>query len=373
MSKTLKILVGIVVIILIGLGIFSLAQTKTRLTGDTIKIGWIGPLTGSSAILGMDSVKAAKIAVDNINAKGGIQGKKVSLLIQDDQYQTSRSIAAYDKLVHTDSVKIIMMQTYSGVFALAEQAKKDRVAIIDVLDSNDNLAKLGSNVFSVGVESESISRLLSGYANRQGYKTVGIIYFNSDTFMPYVKNQFVSNFSGRSIAEGYQAGEKEFKTILTKLKAEQVDALVCLGYDECGIAIKQARLLGINSPLLMPGTITSPALQELAEGKTEGSIFTFWTADKDTDPAKTFREQFTQLEGREPYVDLFTYPAYDAVTAIATALEKSSLSIDSFGQALREVNNIKGVTGEINFAEDGTMRIPFRLFSMTDGKPTPLK
>ena len=372
MTKTSKISLCILVVILVVFGAWRFHKNAGLGDDSVIKIGWIGPLTGDSAVLGTDSAEAARIAIDTINASGGVQGKKLELISEDDQYLTTKSINAYEKLVNVDKAKIILIQTYGGVFALSDRAKNDGVVLIDCLDSNDNLAKLGDSVFSIGVESESISRLLSDYANRQGYKQAGILFFQSDTFMPYVKDKFTEGFQGKVIAEGYTTGATDFKTPLTKMKGANIDSLVCLGYDECGIAIRQARNLGINAQVLMPGTIMSPGLQKAATGQAEGAIFTFWFASKEAEPAKSFVDKFKSAQGREPFVDLFAYPSYDAITSIAYALNKANLDMGTFKMELRNVHGIPGVTGEINFANDGTMRIPFTLFKLVNSSPVAL-
>jgi branched-chain amino acid transport system substrate-binding protein len=376
MKKTTKIIIGaaVVIILIIGFGwYFSKSQQIVKNNSEPIKIGWIGPLTGGSAILGMDSSEVAKITINDLNTKGGINGRKLELMIEDDQYSTEKSISSYEKLV-SSGVRIILIQTYGGVFALAERAKTDGVVLIDCLDSNDNLANLGKNIFSVGVESESIAKLLANYSNKENYEKIGILYFNSDTFMPYVKDKLLESFKGQSVSEGYAAGARDFRTSLTKMKAANIKALVCLGYDECGIAVYQARTMELNVPLLMPGTITSPSLQEVSKGTVGGAIFTYWLAPKDTEPAKSFVKEFKAIKGREPYVDLFTYPTYDAIKSIEIALENSkSNQIDDFIAAMRNIRGVAGVTGEINFAKDNSMRIPFKLFKLVNGKPVILE
>ncbi len=349
-------------------------QDALLVSGDTVTIGWIGPLTGDAAAVGTDSAKMAQLSVDAVNAQGGIDGKMLHLIVEDDKYSTEKSIGAYEKLVRVDGVKIILMQTYGSLFALSDRAERDGVVLVGVLDSNDNLANLGKHVFSLGVESESISKMLSGYANTQGFKKAGILYFESDTFFPYIKDLFVSLFDGASVAEGYVAGLHDFRTPLLKMKDEGVDVFVCFGYDECGSAIYQARTLGIDTPLLMAGTIMSPALHELARGYAEGGVFTFWIASKDKEPARSVLERFKAKEGRMPFVDVFSLPAYDAVQATSSALSSSGdYSVNSFSRSLRNVRGLRGVTGAVNFSDDGTARIPFSLFRLEQGAPVPIR
>ena len=114
----------------------------------------------------------------------------------------------------------------------------------------------------------------------------------------------------------------------------------------------------------------SPGLNELARGYTEGAIFTFWLSAKEKDPAKTVINDFKTKEGRMPFVDLFAFPTYDAVQSVAFAIANSDGDdIDSFEKSLKNVHGLNGTTGIVNFADDGTARIPFRLFKLVNGNP----
>ena len=208
-AMTVFVVVLIVAIILTGC---ATTQGTTNSTGannqknitqtqnlEPIKIGWIGPQTGQSAVLGMDSAVSAQIAVDEINAKGGINGRSVSLIIEDDQYDIAKATTAYQKLVNVDGVKFILINTYGSVFALAKNAEADGVILIDPLDCNSELAGLSDNVFCLATDSESIAEVLSQDANKKNYSSVGILYWNSDLFMPLVEKVFRKDFNGEIV------------------------------------------------------------------------------------------------------------------------------------------------------------------------------
>lgn len=377
MSKTTKSIIGVIVLILIvGFVWYSNKNQKSAVSqmanNEPIKIGWIGPLTGGAAALGMDSIVAAQLAVEEINQAGGVNGKKIEIIAEDDQYDTAKSVTAYEKLTKANGVKIIIDQTYSSVFALAERAVKDGVTIIDTLDCNSKIVAAGKNNYCFGIESESVARELVGYAEKQGYKKVGILYFNSDTFMPYVKDVFKSTFSGAVVDEGYQAGTADFKTSLAKMKSEGIDALMLLTYDEGGIAMQQARTLGIKAPFLMPGTANSPALQKSANGAAEGTIFTYWQAPSGNALTTAFLTKFEAKAGRKPILDLATLPTYDAINVVAKALSENGGKVDSVGPALLKIKNYNGITGMASFEADHSARVKESLFKLVGGKAVKL-
>jgi branched-chain amino acid transport system substrate-binding protein len=362
-----QFLVGTLVVAAVAIATLFITQKNDP---DVIKIGWIGPLTGPSAVLGVDSAVAAQIAVDELNASGGINGKQVVLYQEDDQYTTAKSVSAYQKLVQTNGVRIIIMQTYGAFPALAEQAEKDGVLIFDSLDCDATLASLSENVFCLGFGSDDIATHLAAYADREGYKSVGVLFYISDTFMPHVKDVFIDTFDGQILVEGYSADVKDFRTSLLKMQARNIDALLLLGYDEAGIAMKQARELGINAQFLMPGTVTSPSLQESAGGHADGTVFTFWLASKETGVAKEFTDEFVSRQGRLPILDLATYPTYDVVNAIARALDTvSDDGATSLSNALTTIQNMTGVTGDVTIPLSRVSIIPKDVFMLIEGKP----
>ncbi|MFH1650449.1 MAG: ABC transporter substrate-binding protein [Candidatus Woesearchaeota archaeon] len=356
--------------VLIGILLLSACQTS-----NDIKIGWIGPVSGQSAVLGMDSITAAEIAVQDVNANGGINGKTLTLIAEDDQYDTKKTISAYEKLVNIDGVKVIMISTYSGVFALAERAKEDGVIIIDPLDCNELIASLNENVFCLATASETIADVIAESANTNQDNKIGILYWNNDQFMPYVASVLKERYSGEIvIKESYTASTKDFKTLLGKMISQNVDGIVLLGYDETGIAMKQARELGFTGTFYTTGTITSPSLQEVAEGNAEGTIFAFWDAPKDVEPSKSFTEAFIASKGRPAILDLASYPTYDTVMAIAQAYKTAkSEKANDFASALLGVQDMEGVTGKVSFNENGGVLITEKPFKLVEGMPVPFK
>lgn len=346
--------------------LLTLALSACAPAEQPIVIGWIGPLTGQSAVLGIDGAVAAQIAVDEINRDGGIGGRPVKLIVEDDRYDVAAAVSAYRKLVHADGARIIIANTYGSVFALADEAEKDGVLLMDPLDCNSVIAGLGDHVFCLATDSESIGLALAGHAAGAGAGRVGILHWNSDPFMPLVKDVFVQQFPGETVVEPYAAGTADFRTAL--LKMGDVDALVFLGYDEIGNAMRQARDMGFTGQFYATGTVTSPGLQEASLGAAEGTVFAFWEAP-DSLRAQSFRSAFEQRQGRLPILDLATYPTYDAVHVLAAAMGEAKSDDPSDVAAELLSLRTEGATGNISFLPDGSMRIPERTYVLAGGRP----
>jgi ABC-type branched-subunit amino acid transport system substrate-binding protein len=309
----------------------------------------------------MDSAVAAQIAVDEINKDGGIDGKQIQLYIEDDQYNTRKSIDAYNKLVHVDGVRILIRQTYGAVFALAKDAKRDGVTIFDSLDCNTPLVGLGENVFCLATGSETIGESIASEVKSRNLSRMGVLYFNSDPFMPYVKDAFLKTYKGTIIEEGYSAGTKDFRTSLLKMKLANVQAVVFFGYDETGIAMKEARTLGITAPFFSTATITSPSLQQLASGAAIGTKFAYWEGGANGTVATHFLSSFSTKVGRKPILDLATYSTYDIVYAIVNTLREGN----PLTKAAISKQSFEGATGQVRFAVDGSSRMVETLYILT--------
>ena len=172
---------------------------------EPIRIGWCGPLSGNSAVLGIDSVQAARIAIEEANASGGINGRKIELVVEDDQYDTVKALSAYNKLVNQDGVAAVLMSTYGAVFSTAERALADGVLVINPLDCNNDIAALAQNTFCIATESESIGRIIAEDIGWRGLKSVGIIFDQSNPFMVLVNKALgkrLDNLGKKRVCKG---------------------------------------------------------------------------------------------------------------------------------------------------------------------------
>lgn len=347
---------------------------------EPIKIGYIGPLTGGAAILGVDASKAIKIAVDEVNESGGINGRQVKLYVEDDQYDTTKTISAYNKLVNIDKVDNLIVSTYGGLFAISERADKDGVILIDALDCDDQIStKLPRNTFCIAKDTYDLGARIADYATEKEYNNVGILYATVDEFMPSVKDAFKQKYEadgGQVVVESYTKETADFKTQLLKIK--DVDAIVMLGYDEIGIAMKQARELGIKAQFLtIPSVATSPALQDASKGAIEGIHFSFYTADPNNAVAKTFHDKFNQVEGRMPNFMVGADQAYDSakilLNEVLAKVDEGKTQIEQLEQKetlMLELDNYAGTTGDISMNKDGKIQgIKLYIFKLVKGVP----
>ncbi|RIL01783.1 MAG: hypothetical protein DCC75_13525, partial [Proteobacteria bacterium] len=205
-------------------------------SADEIPIGWIGPLTGNSAVLGVDSVKTISMVFGKVNSKGGIGGRKLRLVAEDDQYQTAKSLTAYRKLVAVDGARFIFVITYGGLFALADAAERDKVILVDPLDCDEKIAALNKYVLCVAKTTESLGTIAAERAVRDNHLPAAIAYLEGDPFpkvtAEHAKDRLVKLGAEPVIFEGYQSGASDFRALIGRMKKAGAKSLFMYGYDE---------------------------------------------------------------------------------------------------------------------------------------------
>ncbi len=341
---------------------FTLVFAAGLSNAEPIKIGWIGPLSGPAAALGVDSVPAIKIVFDEINSKGGIQGRQLELVAEDDQYQTAKTVTAFKRLSHEEKIDVIFMITYGGLFAVAKDAQRNGVVLIDPLDCDDSIANLPENVFCVAKKSEDLGITNADGALANGFLPAAFIYYDGDPFMGTVAKSSINRIKekGGQVAyeDGYKEGTVDFKSQLLRIKSSSAKSIFFYGYDEMGIAMKQARDLGIKTQFFAMNTISSPGFKDSAGSSAEGSYVGSWLAPRNSSLDK-FLTEFQKIVGRKPYLEISTIPSFDVAKLIISALESADLKqkISSTVQSsLYKVKDYQGLSGKITIDEDGIVR-----------------
>ena len=340
----------------------------------TIKIGWTGPLTGNSAVLGIDSVQAARIAVDEANSHGGINGRQIELLVEDDQYDTAKAVTAYNKVVAQGAIAVLS-STYGGVFATAERAGKDKVVVINPLDCNNDIARLTENTFCIATESESIGRVLSEDIVKNKLDPVAVIYDEKNPFMVLVQGVIEKNHNTEPnyYFAGVNQETADYKSLLLRIKSRGAHSIVFLGHDPMGQAMREARALGISAQFYTVGTITSPGYQKLAGDSANGTLVAYWEAPRSNE-FENFIKQFQAKVGRPPILELATIPTYDATNILILAIKAAPLvsgrpEISAMKTGLYNLKDYAGLSGKISMDPDGAVRtIRETIYKFDSGK-----
>ena len=344
---------------------------------ETIRVGWSGPLSGNSAVLGIDSVQAARMAIDEVNEQNASNGPQFELLVEDDKYDTAQALMAYSKLVSGGATALIA-STYGGVFASANNAVRDNVIVINPLDCNNDIARLPENTFCIATESESIGRIISKDITDNNQQPMAVLYDEKNPFMVLVQDVLRKEQRHAVPAQFFavEQSSADFRSILTKLRHNRARSIVFLGHDPMGQAMRETRALGLDAQFYTVGTITSPGFQKLAGSSAEGAKVAYWEAPRGPD-YNDFLTRFIARVGRPPILELATVPTYDSMKLVLAALshcraEAADARAACVRRDLLAVQNYRGLSGSISMDSDGAVRsIRERLYLFHAGKLSP--
>ena len=340
---------------------------------DAIKIGFFAPLTGFAAADGASAKHSAEIAVEEINAAGGIKGRKVELVIYDDRHDSKEAVALATKLVEKDGVVGIVSGSYSMPSRVtAPIFAKAGLPVTVAYAVHPDVTKAGSCVFRNGflgqVEgaagAESAVKLLKA-------KRIAVLTIKND-FGLVAGAAFIERARklGAEIVseQQYPLGEKEFGPYLTKLKDQPIDLIYHTSYyNEGSLIARKARELGIKA--LLEGTegIDSPKYLELAGAAAEGTTFTT-NLNRDDPRAEVqgFLRKYAAKAGTG--ADMVGASAYDAVKILVRGIEVGGTDPKAICGALQNLRDYPAITGKISKFTKGEVTKPVQIQIVRDGK-----
>ncbi|WP_286164329.1 ABC transporter substrate-binding protein [Azoarcus sp. DN11] len=335
-----------------------------------IKIGVAEALTGGAAQYGVPIRNGFQLAADEINAKGGINGNKIQLVIEDEQGKKEEGINVFKKLIFQDKVLMIFGPTLSNsMFAAGPVANAAKVVVFGTSNTANGITDIGPYVFRNSVmESDVLPVTVAAATKQYKLQKVAVIYGNDDAFTKSGYDVFKKVLEERKLpvttTETYVKGDVDFKAQLTKIKASAPDAVVCSCLaEEAANIILQARSLGIKVPFIGGNGFNSPKLFEISKLAGDGTfVGSPWANTNPAPVNKAFVAEYQKKYNAEP--NQFAAQAYDALYVAAAALKDVKLSGDlnadreAVKNALPKVA-INGVTGPFKFRPAKTK----------DGKP----
>jgi len=345
-------------IILLGVFVLSLALGGTGQAAEKIKIGFHAPLTGFAASDGKSSSEGAKLAVEQVNGAGGINGKMLELVIYDDQAKATQAIPIANKLIGQDKVTVAVSGSYSSpTRSAAGVFQEAKIPYVSAYAIHPDITRAGNYVFRTS--------FLGGIQGRAGAKLVGETLGKKRVVMITLQNDF-----GKSLAAGfksmagnfgikivneyqYSIKDRQFGSIVAKVKADKPEAIYASGYYfTAGPLVSQLRGAGITVPIIGQEGYDSQKFIEIAGKASEGVIITT-SLDRDSDvpETKNFIEAFEKKAGFK--VDMVAASSHTAVMVVADALKRCG-STDP--RAIRDAiakTHLKVSTGTIKFNELG--------------------
>lgn len=320
-----------------------------------IKIGFISPLTGDASSIGVVNKDAAEIAVSEVNARGGINGRSLELIYEDGKCNATSAVSAAQKLISADKVSVILGGTCSTeTAAFGPNAMQNKVIVLSQSSSAPNLSKLGKYFFRSYPSDNFQGKFAAEYAyNTLKARKVAIMYHVSD-WGTGIKTVFIDRFKelgGEIVAEeGATQESKDYRTSLSKIKAVKPDLIFAPTYPNGGqVMILQARDQGIAAPILGADGWDDPKLWKAVSGK--GSIM-YTVAFSPT--SDEFKAKIKTKTGKDD-VPVGTQNSYDNVMIVAQIMSKVGTDTDKIQEEMRKIE-YDGVSGHISFDQNGDLK-----------------
>ena len=325
-----------------------------------IKIGVAAALTGGAAQYGVAIRNGFQLAADEINAKGGVNGNKIQLVVEDEQGKKEEGINVFKKLIFQDKVLMVFGPTLSNsMFAAGPVANGAKTVVFGTSVTANGITDIGPYVFRNSVmESDVLPVTVATATKHYKLKQVAVIYGNDDAFTKSGYDVFKKVLEDQKLpvttTETYVKGDVDFKAQLTKIKASNPDAVICSCLaEEAANIMLQARGLGIKVPFIGGNGFNSPKLFEISKLAGEGTfVGSPWSNANPAPANKAFVAAYVKKYNAEP--NQFAAQAFDALHVAAAALQEVKLSGDIAAdrEALKNAlpkATINGATGPFKF------------------------
>jgi len=343
--------------LLAGCGTKAPATDKAADQSDTIKLGFLGALTGSVANYGNPGQKGMKMAIDELNAKGGILGKKVEGIYEDNKGESSEIANITTKYITKDKVVALVGDPCTGLTKVAADiAQKNKVVIFSAGATGAGVVEIGDYVFrNTLLDAVAAPAVVDWMINKKGWKNLAVITSGNNgysTALTPIFKQAISDKGGKVVLEDtINDGETDFTAQVTKLKNAGADALVFTGYyTEAALIMNEAKKKNLDIVLVGGDGLYGQDLVKLGGAAVQEKVVFYagFSTDQPTAETAKFLEAYRAKYQEDP--DMFSAQYYDAVMILAKAMETSKSTDPSvFKAELAKLKDYPGVSGVTTF------------------------
>lgn len=342
-------------------------------SGDAIKIGVMGPLTGDVSVYGIAATNGVKMAIDEINAAGGINGQQIEMILLDEKGDQTEAINAYNSLVDQGVVAIIGDVTSKPTQSVAEVAAEDYMPMLTPTGTAEDITKTGENIFRTCFMDPFQGKIMATFAkDNLNAQKVAVMYDSSSDYSNGLAESFKAQAEALGMEvtayEGYAAADTDFTTTLNKIIATAPDAIFVPDYyGDVALIMDQARTAGYEGALLggdgWDGVLTALPADKISAANNGYFSNHYSTADE---AAATFLENYKNLFGLDG--NAFAALGYDSAYIMADAIGRAgSTDSEAIVEALKATEH-DGVTGHITFDENGDPIKTVAVTKYVDGK-----
>ena len=345
--------------------------------GDTIKVGEFASLNGSEASFGRSSHNGTLLGVEQVNAAGGVLGKKLELIYEDNQSKDGETATAVKKLISRDKVVAILGEVASiRSLEAAPICQQNKIPQISPSSTNPKVTQIGDYIFRVCFIDPFQGTVMANFATKTlKAKRVAVLTDVGSTYSvglaDYFKKGFIANGGEVIVEQKFTKDDKDFKAQLTAVKSQNPDAIFVPGYyGQVTLIALQARELGMKIPLFggdgweAPELLQGPGAAEALEGCFYSTHF---SPDQDAPKIKQFVADYQKKYGVIP--DAMAALGYDSVLALVDAIKRANSTDGAkIRDALATLKDLDGVTGKTTLDENRNAQKPAVIIEIKGGK-----
>lgn len=344
--------------------------------GDPIKIGEYMSLTGKEASFGQSTHRGILLAFEELNAAGGLLGRPLQLVVEDNQTRSGESATIAKKMITRDKVVALIGEAASGrTLEAAPLAQAAKIPMIAPAATNPKVTQVGSYIFRVCFIDPFQGTVMAKFAREDlKAKKVAILSSVSNAYSVGLAKFFRDTFTtaGGAIAaeQKYSEGDKDFRAQLTAIKAANVDLVFVPGYyTESALIVRQARDLGLQVPFIGGDGWVADQLLDIGGAALNGCYYSTHFSPENQDPAvQAFVQRFKARWGAEN-PDAFAALGYDAARVLADAITRAGTTDGpKLREALAATKQFPGITGVTTIDENRDASKPAAIIAIRDGK-----
>lgn len=339
------------------------------------KIGVMLPLTGDAAAYGLTEQRGIKIALDEINSKGGVNGRKLEPIYEDSKCNPKDGNAAAQKLVNVDKVKVIVGGACSGeTLGAAPITEANKVILISPTASSPDVTKAGDFVFRTYPTDAYAGVIAAEYAYNELKARKAALITESTDYAQGLRRVFKENFAklgGEIVAdETYNPDDTDFRTQVTKVKSTDADIIYIVPQTPVKgiLLLKQIKELGLKQTVLTAEVLIGKKIVTDNPSELEGMYGVEFKFDEKTPKAAALLSKYKEISGEEPEFPSFIATAYDAVYLIKDAIAKHGYDSEKIRDYLYAVKDYSGAAGKITMDENGDPIMEYSVKQVKNGE-----
>lgn len=336
-----------------------IACSKKQPQANVITIGASFPLSGDGASYGNDAREGIELALSEINSAGGVNGKNIKVIFEDDMVDPKKGVSIIQKFSSVDKVPLVIGSAGTGVtLAMAPIANRTKTVLISPISSGAAVTEAGPFVFRTCPSDAAQAEVVANWLWESKFKNIGVLYVNN-AWGVGLQQAFKKFFEGKGgkvlIEEGSDETSTDYRVPLTKLNSTKCEALYMPTYPkQGGIILKQAKELGISIPIYGGDTWGANELFEVAGTAADGAFFVVPEKFEGVE-FQAFAKHYQEKHHKVPNFNASS--SYDCMNVVAIAMKKvASANLPMTGDNLRKAlheSTFIGATGLTKFDENG--------------------